>query len=241
MAGYIEKVNAIEVKAQQPSRLVSDAGRILAKPKGDRAAAEQNSLKRAAAKLDLLRVQVAAVETPEEARRLRSLLLQADARRGGDRARGRAVRRVPAGVPGRAHSARPGGREPEGGPRCQVDRRGEGSRARHLRCRLAATLRRLRGIDPPPASEPQYATQVRTLEQVRAATIALAKAVRAKRAKQLPGLLNRFQRAAVGNQSLSAQRAQIVAVQAYNGRVEGLDELRRKLAVERARLERTLG
>ena len=106
---------------------------------------------------------------------------------------------------------------------------------------LGGVLGRLRPLHPPPVGAALFATQMTTLEQVRTTTAALAKALREKRNKDIPTLLHRFNLAAVGNQSLAAQRAQIQAVRAYNGRIRSLDKLAIRVTREQVRLQSTLG
>jgi hypothetical protein len=65
--------------------------------------------------------------------------------------------------------------------------------------------------------------------------------MRAKRSVAVPKLLQRLSEAAAGNQTVSAQRAQIAAVVAYNARVKSLNGLGSRISDEEARLQRTLG
>jgi hypothetical protein len=60
------------------------------------------------------------------------------------------------------------------------------------------------------------------------------------RSKDLPELLQRFNRAAVSNQSLAAQRAQIAAVRAYDERIRALDKLAIRVHREQVRLQQNL-
>ncbi len=106
---------------------------------------------------------------------------------------------------------------------------------------LGGVLARLQPLQPPPVGASLFATQVTTLEGVRASTSALAKALREKRSTDIPTLLHRFNLAAVGNQSLVAQRAQIQAVRSYNGRIRSLDKLAIRVTREQVRLQSTLG
>jgi hypothetical protein len=82
--------------------------------------------------------------------------------------------------------------------------------------------------------------QIRTLASVRASVLALAQALRKKQSEQIAPLLHRFDVAAVMSRSISAQRAQIEAVKAYNQRIRALDKLVRAIALERARLQKLL-
>jgi len=103
---------------------------------------------------------------------------------------------------------------------------------------VQANLRRLR---PPPALAPAFRTQVSTLARVSASGTALVAALRAKRFKQVAPLDRDFRAAAAASSSLSAQRAQIAAVKAYNARVRAVGSLAQQVDGERARIQKLLG
>jgi hypothetical protein len=104
--------------------------------------------------------------------------------------------------------------------------------------KVQAQLRRLR---PPPAMAPAYRTQLLTLGRVVASGNALVAALDAKKYAQVAALDRRFELAATASTSLTAQRAQIAAVKAYDGRVRATGKLALKVDGERARLQKTLG
>jgi hypothetical protein len=236
---YIEDANVIQAKVAQPSQTVSQAGRELAKTRGDRALALRK-LRRAALRIDAIRKQLAVLVAPAEARRLRALLLELMRR---EAALAREVAGFVSFVP--EFQAALEGLVPAGSKlKAALGVKGvAGAKADALdtyAATLDVVLRRLRAMRPPAVSAPLHSTQVQTLERVRAAATALAKALREERAEDIAPLLTRLQRAVVSNQSLAAQRAQIAAVRAYNERVSSLDKLARRIHAERARLSRVL-
>jgi hypothetical protein len=100
---------------------------------------------------------------------------------------------------------------------------------------------RLRGLNPPPALAPSYRTQVTTLAQVRATGTTLVAALRAKDFKRVAALNRNFQAAATTSTSLTAQRAQIAAIKAYNARVLAIGAFARQVDTERTNVQKRLG
>jgi hypothetical protein len=239
VAQYIENVNTIEGGLAGPSRDVSDASRELAKPKGDRAAAVAK-LRGAARTIDVLGGRVAALTPPDEAMRLQTLLLSLLR---SEAALAREVAGFGSFIPAYERALSP---LRAAGPRLKDALSAKSSVAVKAdaldaySATVGAVLRRLSALRPPPVSAPVYATQVSTLTRVRSSTTALANALREQRASDIPDLLRRFDRAAISNQSLAAQRARIRAVRAYNARVKGLDDQIIRINRERARLQQTL-
>jgi hypothetical protein len=236
---YIRDVNTIAVGLQAPSVAAGNASRQLAKEKVDRVAVEKK-LRRAAATIDRLRGKLAKLEAPQEARRLRSLLLELAA---SESELVRELAAMTAYLPAYAEALEPLG---PAGTKLKAALGGKGSitaKADALdayAATIADVLRRLRPLKPPPVSEAAYSTQSEALEKVRVSTAALAKALREKRAADIPKLLRKFDEAAISNQSLAAQRARIDAVRDWNARVKGLDTLAIRISREQARLEKEL-
>lgn len=107
---------------------------------------------------------------------------------------------------------------------------------------LADVLARLRPIEAPPAFVPALASQRTSLASVRAGAIALADGLRKKNSRAaLPALIQRFTNAGLASQGLAEQRARIVAIKAYNARVDDLTNLGHQIDTERVRLEKALG
>jgi hypothetical protein len=106
---------------------------------------------------------------------------------------------------------------------------------------LAAVLAKLKQLEAPPAFVPTLVAQKRTLATVRTSAIELADGLRKNRRAVLPTLIQRFTNAGLSNQSLTAQRARIAAIEAYNKRIADLSALARRVNTERLRLDKSLG
>jgi hypothetical protein len=239
VADYVKDVNIVQQELTAPRLAISNASRDLAQPVGDPAAVEAK-LRRAARTIDRLRHRLAALQAPADAGRLRSLMLELLER---EAALAREVAALAVFIPAFESTLRPLG---AAGAKLKTALSAETSvdeKAAALEAysaELGRVLRRLRPLRPPPVSAPAFESQVTTLERTRASTSALARALREKRSEDLPELLRRFDRAAVSNQSLAAQRARIQAVRAYNARVRGLDTLVIRMQRERLRLQNEL-
>ena len=106
---------------------------------------------------------------------------------------------------------------------------------------LAAALHRLAKLDPPPVLAPSFRTQVRTFEQTRAAGAALAAELRKKNRANVPVLGRRFTIATRSAGSVTAQKAEIAAIKAYNKRVAAIGNLQGRIQRELARLQTAVG
>ena len=105
---------------------------------------------------------------------------------------------------------------------------------------LDAPVRALRALDPPPISQPVRNGQLATLVRVRGTALALAQALRAHADARLPALEREFTVAARSDSSVTAQRARVAAIVAYNKRVKTLGTLATSVEKEQRRLDRTL-
>jgi hypothetical protein len=240
IAAYVTKINAVEVQLARPLVDVSKANRDFARGKGNPAKI-QARLARSEQIFARLRRRIAAVTPPPEAKRMRLLLLELVDRQA-DLAHetlllarfvpafSAALRPLPA--EGRSLRSALNAKQPANAKADALELYGR---------QLGAVLPQLRALHPPPASAPAVANQVRTLVAVRASVVALARAVREKRAKQVAPLLHRFDVAASSNRSLAAQRAQIAAVRAYNARVRAIDRIVGQLSAERLHLLKLAG
>ncbi len=241
VGAYIEQVNLTEQKLAQPLLEVSKANRDFASRKAhaDPVALERR-LTRSEQQIRKLRERLAAVAAPAEARRLRTLMLELIAR---EADLTREVAQLVAFIPAFSEALRPVG---PAGPALKEALAGSApvtAKADALdryRAVLATVIERLAPLRPPPASLPVYASQVSTLREVSAAVAGLADALRRKRRVEIARFLHRFDLAAVANQSLAAQRAQIAAVTAYNARIRSIDRITVRIARERSRLEKRL-
>lgn len=237
---YIEQVNAVETKLSRPMVDVSKANRDFATGKGDPAQVRLR-LAKSERTIRTLERRLAALHPPKDARKLHGLLLELVRHEEG---LAREVAQLAAFVPafsstlapvgpaGRALKAELNSKQPVAGKAAALEAYG---------ATLGDVLVRLRTVEPPPSSRPVYASQVMTLQRVRKAVTDLALALREKRTKDVAPLLHAFDVAAVANQSVAAQKAQIAAVRAYNARIRKLDTLTIRIARERNRLQRVTG
>jgi hypothetical protein len=110
----------------------------------------------------------------------------------------------------------------------------------HYRSELAALIEELRGLTPPTVLQPSYQAELATLDHLRATGEALAQALLLRHYSQVPSLNDRFIAAARTSGSVTAQQAQIAAIERYNARIRGLNTLARSIQSEETRLENAL-
>jgi hypothetical protein len=103
--------------------------------------------------------------------------------------------------------------------------------------KIAVVERRLRKLEPPPVMTPAYRTQLKTLETSRIAGSALAQELRKKNRSHVAVFGRRFTLAARIAGSVSAQKAQIAAITAYNRRVRSIGTLQGEIRQELVRLQ----
>jgi hypothetical protein len=107
--------------------------------------------------------------------------------------------------------------------------------------KIAALEARLRKLRPPTVMSPSYRTQLRTLDASRRSGSALALELR-KLNRSRVGLLGRkFTLAARLAGSVSAQKAEIAAIKAYNRRVRAVGTMEGEIQRELARLQQLAG
>jgi hypothetical protein len=106
---------------------------------------------------------------------------------------------------------------------------------------IAKVQASLRGLDPPPALTPSYEEQAKTLAKVRTTGATLVAALRAKDFKHVAARNRAFQAAAQTSSSVTAQKAQIAAIKAYNARVLAIGALAREVDNERSAVQKRLG
>jgi hypothetical protein len=107
--------------------------------------------------------------------------------------------------------------------------------------KIAVLEHRLRALDPPPVMTPAYRTQLKTLEASRSAGSALAQELRKQDRSHVAIFGRRFTLAARTAGSVSAQKAQIAAITAYNRRVRGIGTLQGDIRQELVRLQSLTG
>jgi hypothetical protein len=111
---------------------------------------------------------------------------------------------------------------------------------RGFRAVALAILRNLRGLDPPVVSLPSYHAQVRAIQGMARSAEGLAGALGTGSTAAARPLLVQFSRAATGPASLTAQKAQIAAIHAYDAQIASLNRLAEAASRERLRLSLTL-
>jgi hypothetical protein len=103
---------------------------------------------------------------------------------------------------------------------------------------VAGVSARLRTLKPPAVWTPAYTSQLSELAQLDQSASLLGVAINGGDAAAVPALLRRFDGAAVADQSLADQRAQIAAVDAYDRKVRSLTTIGDAIEKERTRLQR---
>lgn len=101
--------------------------------------------------------------------------------------------------------------------------------------------RRLQKLEPPEVMRPTYHVQLSMLAASAAAGSALARELRKDVRSGLPVLGRRFTEASRVAAAVSAQKAEIAAIKAYNRRVRAIGTLQGRIQAELARLQRTAG
>lgn len=255
---YVDRVNAVESQLSKPLQAVSKAGSQFAANQGKAVGsltslsglAQQQTLLQALARIRALRSQLASIGAPPAAGRLRALLLSLI---DGEAGMTVELAHLVAFLPrfGAALATLTPATNTLQSALAVTQPLGVGTagvtaelaaKARALRtyeAALRSVLRRLGNLHPPAVSRPQYMTQVRTLRRMSAAAGNLAQALLSGSTNVAP-LLRAFDRAAAGNQSITAQRAQDSAIRAYDARATRLDKLAQQVEIERARLARNL-
>ena len=106
---------------------------------------------------------------------------------------------------------------------------------------IARLARALARLDAPQVMQPAFSTQRRTLTATRKAGAALALELRKTTRAQVAILGRRFSIAARSATSVSAQKAELSAVKAYNERVREIGGMQAAIQGEVARLQQTTG
>jgi hypothetical protein len=243
VSDYIMRVNALEASMAAPLGEVTQANREFAQKQST--AGADRRLQTSVRTMRKLRARLAGIDAPREAAHLRSLLLSLV-----DREVGLAheVEEIAQFVP-RYQAALSPLANADTQLKQTLAASAKGSAATkaldvHKADALASyarlvdsVLRDLHTLSPPPVWRPAYATQLNALAALRASATELAAAVRANRAAAIPGLLRRFDAAAIATQRTDAQRRQIAAVHAYDARIRAVGVLAARIQKERTRLQ----
>ena len=241
VATYILRVDAIEQRLAKPLLDVSKANRDFAKGRGASPVARRE-LVRAQATIARLQRQLRGVKPPPDAAKLHALVLRFVGRE--SELAGEVVQLaafIPAFTGTLTLLAAPNADLKQVLSRKKATLPERAAALDRYRAQLEPVLAKLRRLSPPPSSRPVWAQQIGTLEGVQAAVTALADALAGKRYAAIPRLLHRLNVAAVANQTVAAQKAQIAAVKGYNARIGALNALGSRISDETARLQRTLG
>jgi hypothetical protein len=237
---YILSVNKIEVKLSRPLVAISKANRDFAQRKS-KPAAIAGRLDQAALKVDRLTLQLAKLDPPPEAARLQPLLVELGRH---EAALAREVAGMATFLPAYSKTLVPLATL---GPQLKKTLNTKGrpnAKAAALETFASGVdgvLAQLSHLRAPPAVQAAYLDQATTLRHVRDSARALEDALRNNRSKQLPTLLRAFDAAAIGNQTVAAQQAQIAAIRGYNDRIKGIDRLAIRVHREQVKLQRLLG
>ncbi|HEY3922765.1 MAG TPA: hypothetical protein VGL76_11730 [Gaiellaceae bacterium] len=244
---YLNVVNATERKLAQPMQEVTTANQAFAKQRGG--AKVESQLAKAEKTLQQLRGRIAAIGAPASATHLRALLLELLDH---EVALTEELRELAAFVPSFDAALRPLAAA-DTNLKSELSRTAKGStEAKALDAAKAQALEtyastvsgvisKLRELQPPAVWKPAYTGQLATLVQLRSSGSALAGAIAGGHAAAVPKLLRAFDAAAVVDQSVAAQRAQIAAVNAYDRRVKAVNTIARKIERERSRLQSVTG
>jgi hypothetical protein len=107
--------------------------------------------------------------------------------------------------------------------------------------KVGSIERALRKLDPPPVLTPAFRTQLQTLAASRTAGAALSRELRKNDRSQVSVFGRKFTLAARIAGSISAQKAQITAIKAYNRRVRAIGTLQGDIRQELVHLQSLTG
>jgi hypothetical protein len=255
VARYVTRVNRIEAKLAAPLASITSIGAQFARAQGVGGGSlsgfvEQSTMSTALRRIAALRRQLAAVRAPSPAAKLRDLLLEViDAELRAARQLQKLVVFLPrfnaALAPLGADIARLEtvlSRQSAYGAAAVAAVYAEKAAAlRRFQSSLEAVLAKLRRLDPPAVSKPDYAAQVHALTGMSSNAGKLASALaRDPQGSDVPPLLVAFDRAAASAQSASAQKAHRSAVRSYNAQLARINRLSQDAEAERTRLAATL-
>ncbi|MEA2157641.1 MAG: hypothetical protein QOD66_21 [Solirubrobacteraceae bacterium] len=269
VAAYVAKVNAVEKQLAPPLVSVTrtivqfarqSRGQGASHVKGRAGAGalgqfrvvpagQADALLRADAQIKVLRGRLAALPAPGPAQRLRTLLLQLVDRQA---TLTHQMAKLVVFLPGFSEAMAPLGPALVRLERVLSVAQAQGSAAvaavytekavalRNFRAVALAILRALRKLDPPVVSLPAYQAQVRAIQGMATSAKGLAGALGSGSTTAARPLLVQFSRAATGPASLTAQKAQIAAIRAYNAQIASLNRVATAANRERLRISQTL-
>jgi hypothetical protein len=254
LAAYLKHVQRTETAFEAPLAEIARVGSMLGREQGGDGsllgslseASNTSSLRRATAELDHLRVTLAGEHAPAVATHLRSLLLAlADQQV----ALARELTTLSVFLPRFSSVLKrfgPASRDLQSalsasavtGTPAAVAAAYEVKAAalRHFASSAGTAAAALHALRPPAVWRPAYEAQLTSLSGMAAAATHLAEALENGDTQDFSSLMISFDRAATLNQTLTAQRAQIRAVKAYDRAVEDQSGIAGEIAQERQRL-----
>jgi hypothetical protein len=255
VAAYLTHVNRIESELSRPLETVTTAGRQFAQEQGSGGtltnlvtSSHEQALLGALSQITAVRARLAAIRAPAAAANLRGLLLQIV---DGEAELTREVARLVDFLPRFNAALRPLAPATRSLEHALSQPGASGSSVAAEYAAKAAALRRfkhavdgvvseLRGLQPPAVSRPQYETQLAALRGMSTSSGRLATAIADGPQGNVQPLLTAFDRAATLNQTISAQKAEIAAIRAYDDQSTRLARLSQAAEEERLRLANTL-
>jgi hypothetical protein len=256
VAAYLKQVNKVESSLARPLATVTTTGTQFTNVQREGGsltglvdASQAQALKGASSRIQTLRTQLAGLRTPAPARRLRSLLLQVVDLQTELTTQleklvvflprfNAALQPIPAATRKLETAlSRQTGYGPSGVAAVYA---AKAAALRQFKAVLDHVLGRLRRLDPPQVSKPDYTGEIASLEGMSSTAGQLATALAAGPKGNVQQLLVQFNRAATSNQTVAAQKARIAAVRAYDGQSAKVNKLTREAELERSRLANTL-
>ena len=238
VADYVNSVNAIEVAMKAP---LLDLAKTNAQFSTKKIGRTQKRAAHSRVVLQRLRQRLAALRPPPEAKELhKRLLALVDAELGvaGE------VEELAYFLPGLDRALAPVPKL-QGALNATLKKQGR-SRAGQAKALeayatgLDAPIAALAALRPPPVSLPVRDGELATLRQLQASSAGIAAALRRHQDAKLVPLERKFAAAAASSNSLTAQKARIAAVVAYNRRVRRLTQLAVAVQREREKLAKNL-
>lgn len=256
VAAYLKKVNRIEKQLTAPLSKVTSTGSQFAQEQHSGGSltnllpvAQEQSLLKAGSEIEHIRGRLAALTTPPSAGHLRQLLLQVV---DGQAKLTRELAQLVVFLPRYNAALRPLGsatrrlevalaqQSAYGASAVAAVYAGKAAALRQFQASLNGVLRKLADLRPPAVSKPDYQGQVHALKGMSSTAGQLARALEGGPQGNVQQLLAQFDRAATSNQTISAQKARIAAVRAYDGQSTRLAKLSQEAELERLRLANTL-
>lgn len=250
LARYIQQVNAIETKLAAPLTTVTQLGAQFTRRHGVGAGSlssfvERSTMSAALARMAALRRQLAALRPPAPATHLRALLLSVvDGQIGLTRQLGKLIEFLPKfnralaplGPAMRRLEGTLSQQSAYGSAAVAAVYAAKAAALRNFQASLESILGRLRRLQPPAVSKPDYDAQVSSLKGMSVNAGRLAGTIAQGAQGNVQPLLIAFDRAAASAQGQAVQKAHAAAVTAYNRQITHISTLADQANRERLRL-----